>query len=106
MTAVTVTHLVLDERGRAFINGTRTRGAMIVMDKMNGLAPEQIQSAYPYLSLAQVYAALAYYYDHKLEIDAEIAEETGALESARPRSGDQPTRADLETRVRDRQARP
>lgn len=27
---------------------------------------------YPHLSLAQIHAALAYYYDHQTELDAEI----------------------------------
>lgn len=42
-----------------------------------GYTPEQIASeeVYPQLSLAQVYAALHYYYEHKEEIDREIAED-------------------------------
>ena len=102
MTAVTATHLVLDERGRAFVEGTRTRVAMIVMDKMNGLTPEQIHSSYPYLSIAQIYAALAYYYDNQTQIDGEIAREAkeiSALRSQAIAAGLQPTRAELQDRL-------
>ncbi len=46
-----------------------------------GYTPEQIVSeeVYPTLTLAEVYAALHYYYEHKEEIDREIAEETAEL---------------------------
>lgn len=39
------------------------------------MSPSQIVEAHPTLSLAQVHAALAYYYDHRAEIEREIAEE-------------------------------
>jgi uncharacterized protein (DUF433 family) len=41
--------------------------------------PEQIASAYPPLTLSQVYAALSYYYDHPQEIEAYITENEAAL---------------------------
>lgn len=39
-----------------------------------GMDPEKIVEEYPQLSLADVHAALAYYYDHRDQIDAEIKE--------------------------------
>ena len=49
---------------------------MIVMDYIGrGLDPEEIRRQYPYLTLAQIYTALAYYYDHQAKMDAEIAED-------------------------------
>jgi uncharacterized protein (DUF433 family) len=83
MTVVTTSHIVLDDHGRAFVEGTRTRVIMVVMDKMNGLSPEQIQQSYPYLSISQIYAALAYYYDHQAELDAQIADEANEIAAAR-----------------------
>jgi len=38
-----------------------------------GDTPEDILEMYTNLSAAQVYAALSYYYEHRAEIDAEIA---------------------------------
>lgn len=38
------------------------------------MSPEAIVEEYPQLSLADVHAALAYYYDHRDEIDADIRE--------------------------------
>ena len=40
-----------------------------------GLSPAQIVPEYPTITLAQVHAARAYYYNHRAEIEAEIAEE-------------------------------
>jgi hypothetical protein len=37
-------------------------------------------TSYPDLNLAQVHSALAYYYDHQDEIDAELARDEGADE--------------------------
>jgi hypothetical protein len=58
----------------------RTRVAMIVMDYLGrGLGPEEIVRHYPYLTLAEVHAAMAYYHDHQQEIDAEIQAELEEL---------------------------
>jgi hypothetical protein len=59
----------------------RTRVAMIVMDyQARGLSSEEIVRHYPYLKLAEVHAAMAYYYDHPEEIDAEIESELDDLD--------------------------
>ena len=41
-----------------------------------GLAPEELIEKFPHLSLAQVYDALAHYYDYREEIDRDIADNT------------------------------
>lgn len=41
----------------------------------SGQTPEEIADQYGHLSLAQVYAALAYYHAHRDQIDAELIEE-------------------------------
>jgi uncharacterized protein (DUF433 family) len=53
----------------------RVRDVVAARD-LRGFSPEEIAgSVYPDLTLAQVYAALAYYEDHRLEIDqAALAE--------------------------------
>lgn len=54
----------------------RTRVAMIVADYLwRGWSAEEIVRQYSYLSLAEVHAALAYYFDHRDEIESELAEE-------------------------------
>jgi uncharacterized protein (DUF433 family) len=52
----------------------RTRVAMIVADYLwRGWSAEEIVRQYPYLSLAETHAALAYYFDHREEIEEELA---------------------------------
>src|SRR5947209_4675867 len=66
-------HLWSDDRGRPWIDDTNTKVIEVVCDHTGwGMSAEEIHREYPYLSQAQVHAALAYYYDHKAEFDAEI----------------------------------
>ena len=54
---------------------------MIVMDYLaRGLGPEDMVRHYPYLKLAEVHSAMAYYHDHQQEIDTEIQAELEQLE--------------------------
>jgi uncharacterized protein (DUF433 family) len=61
--------------GKACIDGTRIRVLDIVGLRRRGFEPEEMLNMYAVpLSLAQVHAALAYYYDHPDEIEASIRE--------------------------------
>lgn len=71
--------------GEARIDGhrIRVRDVMAARDR-GGMTPEEIAStAYPSLTLAQVYAALAYYEDHRGEIDRAFEDEVRFLEQFR-----------------------
>lgn len=60
--------------GKPRIDGHRISVQHIAIDyERLGMSPEEIRSAYPTLTLAEVYAALAYYCDHRAEILADIA---------------------------------
>jgi uncharacterized protein (DUF433 family) len=62
--------------GRACIAGHRIRVMDVVaLHKMHGISPSEIVSQYPEISLADVYAALAYYHDNRAEIDADFESE-------------------------------
>jgi uncharacterized protein (DUF433 family) len=63
--------------GKACIDQTRICVNNVVFLHKEGKSPEQILVAYPDLNLAQVHAALTYYYDHPAEIEAELAEDEG-----------------------------
>jgi uncharacterized protein (DUF433 family) len=58
--------------GAARIDGTRIRVSQIVLMTEQGMSVDEIVRSLPHLNLAQVYAALAYYHSHRLEIDGEI----------------------------------
>ena len=59
----------------------RIRVAQVVMDYLaHGWSADEICRQHPHLFPAEVHSALAYYFDHQLEIDAEIREEWEAAE--------------------------
>ncbi|MFO7904821.1 MAG: DUF433 domain-containing protein [Pirellulaceae bacterium] len=59
--------------GRIRIDGTRITVHRIATLYKQGHSPEEIVQTYPHLSLAQIYAALAYYHANRAEIEAELA---------------------------------
>ncbi len=65
--------------GEPVIKGTSISVRTIVERTRLGDKPEQIVADYPYLTLAQVYDALSYYYEHPQEIEQYIAENEAAL---------------------------
>jgi len=68
-----VQHIVIDEEGRPRIDGTRlTVVDLISWSRVIGRTAEELAQQYPHLSLAQIHAALSYYYDHQSAIDQEI----------------------------------
>ena len=78
-TSLAYPHVVKENGAPARLeNHPRTRVAMIVIDYLAyGWSPDEICRQHPYLKLAEVHAAMAYYYDHQTEIDAEIASDLG-----------------------------
>ena len=79
--------------GRPVIAGTGVSVRAIALDSNSGLTPEEIAADRPDLSLAQVFAALAYYHANKTEMDADIQAEACAYEegattfAVRPHAG-------------------
>lgn len=63
--------------GKAAIGKTRVRVNNVVFLHKEGKTIDEIRVEYPDLTHAQIYAALAYYHDHKDEIEAELAEDEG-----------------------------
>lgn len=69
-----VRHIQVDDQGVVWIEGTAVKALEIVRDRQaQGWSPEEVHFQHPDLSLAQIYAALAWYHDHQAEMDAEIA---------------------------------
>lgn len=66
-------HIMLDDRGVAWIGDSNVKVLEVVRDKLaHGYSAEEMHFQYPHLSLAQVYAALAFYHDHQVELDSQI----------------------------------
>jgi len=66
--------------GRTIIAGTGVCVRTIAIENNRGLSPEEIAADRPPLSLAQIYASLAYYHANKQEIDADITAEEQAYD--------------------------
>ena len=91
--------LGIDEQGIAYISGTKMKVRQIVIEKtVWDLTPEAIQRGHEQLSMAQIYAALSYYYEHQDAIDAEIADSKREIDAMRAENPNQATRAELEQR--------
>ena len=72
-------HITKDPKvcgGKACLDNTRIRVMDIVELHREGKKPEEMLHVFAVpLTLAQVHAALAYYYDHREEIEASFAED-------------------------------
>jgi len=67
--------------GKPRVAGTRiTVADIVLMHRRLGRALEEISGTYD-LPLAAAYAAMAYYYDHKDDIDQSLDEEEGMAEA-------------------------
>jgi uncharacterized protein (DUF433 family) len=77
-------HITLNARGVPCIDGTRHRVLDLVADHVaHGYSVTQIVEQYPDLTLAQVHAALAYYYDHQDALDAALIASYTQVETQR-----------------------
>ena len=95
MSTVTA-HIRLDENDVAWIDDTKVKVIEIAIDKIaSGASPEEMHFQYPHLSLAQIHAALTYYYDHQQEFDAAIAQQLQEVSELRAKAGDTPLHARL-----------
>ena len=74
--AVKESHIAQDKGicgGCPRIAGTRIKVQQIILEyERLGWTPDQICEAHPSIGLADIHAALMYYYDHKKEIDRDI----------------------------------
>jgi uncharacterized protein (DUF433 family) len=68
-------HIILNEKQVPIIAGTTMKVEELVLEYLGwGWSAEELQDQHPYLTLGQVYSALAYYWDHKEQMDREIQE--------------------------------
>jgi uncharacterized protein (DUF433 family) len=71
---LTNAHIALDKTGRAWVDDTKVKVIEIAVEHLAyGWSAETIHENHPTLSLAQIYSALAWYYDYQAEMDAEIS---------------------------------
>jgi uncharacterized protein (DUF433 family) len=84
-------HIVLDDNGVPVIAGVNTKVAELIAEvHLHGLSPEELCYQLPHLSLGQIYSALAYYWDHKEEVDRDLQHRSEKAERLRRELGQPP----------------
>lgn len=92
-----IQHIVIDAQicgGKPCVSGTRIRVWDIhVWHDLRGQSAEDIVAVFPQLTLADVHSALAYYLDHRDEIERQMQEGEQFADELRRQQG--PTKLDL-----------
>ena len=84
-----ISRIVRDDRGVAWIDQANVKVIEVVLDHLAyGWSADAIHEQHSHLSLAQIHAALAFYYDHQAEFDAEIEKQTERLKALRAATGE------------------
>ena len=96
MAMVAAPHIKRDDRGVAWVDETNVKVIEIVLDRLAyGWSPEEVYFQHPELSLAQIYAALTYYYDNQVEFDGAIASQQAEVRRLREGADEPPLVARL-----------
>jgi uncharacterized protein (DUF433 family) len=89
-------HIVLDQAQIPIIAGTTMKVVELVMAHLAyGWSPEELHFQFPYLTLGQIYSALAYYWDHQAEMDEDIERRMMRVADLRRQLGESPLAARL-----------
>ncbi|HXB01272.1 MAG TPA: DUF433 domain-containing protein [Opitutaceae bacterium] len=96
LTAEPVAHIYRDAAGVAWIDRTRVKVLEVALDHLaQSWSAEEIHRQHPDLSLAQIHAALGYYYDHQAAFDQQIAQDLTEAERLAGTNADSPLRRRL-----------
>src|SRR6266498_1820221 len=96
MVAVLNSLIELDKDGIPWITGANTKVVEVVLDKIAyGWSPEEMHRQHPHLSMAQIHAALSYYYEHQADVDAQIEKDWQEVNELATRQPDSPLRQRL-----------
>jgi len=76
-------HIVLEDNVPV-VAGTTIKVIELVLEKTAyGWSPEELHFQHPDLSLGQIHSALAYYWDHQLELERDLERRLRSVEQAR-----------------------
>lgn len=92
-------HVRLDESGAPVIEATTMKVVELVLETVAyGWSPDELRFQHPYLTLGQIHSALAYYWDHKEELDRDIERRLERAEEIRRSVGPSPLVARLKAK--------
>ena len=71
--APTINIFTLEDDRIPYIAGSTMKVIELVTSHLTyGWSPEELHFQYPHISLSRIHSALAYYWDHKIELDIDI----------------------------------
>ena len=89
-------HVRTDSRGVAWLDDTNVKVIEVVLARLaHGWSPEEIYFQHPHLSLAQIHAALGYYYDNQETMDQEIERQLRETDTLTAGAAESPLRRRL-----------
>ncbi len=92
-------HIVVNDEGVPLIDGTTMKVVELVLNKIAyGWSPEELHFQHPYLTLGQIYSALAYYSDHADELDKDIERRLAKVDELAEAHQDSPLKKRLRTK--------
>ncbi len=84
-------HIDSDAQGAPVIAGTTMKVVELVMaQRAHGWSSEELCFQFPHLSMADVHAALAYYWDHQSALDEDIENRSRDAAEARRQDASSP----------------
>jgi len=99
MSTIAASHIRRDSQGVAWIDDTNVKVVEVVLDWLAyGWSPEELHFQFPHLTLGQIHSALAYYWDHRDELDRDIARRLAEVERRQRQASPTPLHAHLRER--------
>jgi uncharacterized protein (DUF433 family) len=97
MATIIEKHVSVDAEGVAWIDDTNVKVLEVALERMaHGNSAEEICDQHNgYLTLGQIHAALAHYYDHRAEYDELIERQLREFDTLHAASADSPARKRL-----------
>lgn len=89
LTATDYKYVELNERNIPIIAGTTMKVVELVEAQIAyGWSPEELHLNHRYLTMSQIHSALAYYWDHKAELDGDIERQEQYVKQAEQEAGE------------------
>ncbi|MBW3597223.1 MAG: DUF433 domain-containing protein [Planctomycetes bacterium] len=94
MSTVSYPHVELTDEGVPIVSGTQTKVIEVALDRLaHHWDADEIHRQHPHLTLGQIHSALAYYYDHRDELDRAIQEGLDRVAEIQEKLGESPIAA-------------
>ena len=96
MSTVSYGHIEIADDGTATIAGTKTKVVEVALDRLAyHWDADEIKRQHPHLTLGQIHAALAWYYDHQEDMDREIRSQLDDVRQVKADVGESAVRSKL-----------